>query len=102
MDLIIEVRDDEEAELIRSGLENEAVRAFVKITAALAQLPDNDSKKQAVMAACIMLGVSYPDRGSSRRKLGIENHLLRRKLRQATAHAQAMARPSPQAQREEG
>lgn len=60
MQAVIEVNDEEEAEQIKNGLEDAAMRAFVRVTAILGTLPDDASRERVLRATCVLFGLDYP------------------------------------------
>lgn len=60
METTIEVADEKEATLLKAGLEDPAVRAFVKISAALAPLNNDEDRLRVTKAVAIVLGIPSP------------------------------------------
>jgi hypothetical protein len=57
MKAAIEVESKKEAELIRQGLADKDVRAFVLVTGALLSLPDDRARRRALRYAADLLNI---------------------------------------------
>jgi len=64
MEMMVQVQDEQEAYLLKRGLEDECIKAFVKICAALKAIPDSETdaddaaerRRQVLHAAVCLFG----------------------------------------------
>lgn len=60
MEIQVQVKDEQEAYLVQTGLQDDALRTFIKVCAALKQMTDDSTdqhlRKQVLHAVCCLYG----------------------------------------------
>ncbi len=60
MQVGIEVKDKEEGDLLKEGLEDASLRAFLLVTTTLKNLDDNEAVERILRATAILFDVPWP------------------------------------------
>jgi hypothetical protein len=61
MEIAIEVKNEQEGELLKAGLEDPAMKAFAIVTGALSKLDNDADRERVVRATAVLFGLPQPE-----------------------------------------